>query len=134
MRTTFPVAENPWQSNLEALGQFIHTQRKLAHLSLRELSAMSDLSNAYLSQLERGLHEPSMRAMTQIAKALNLSTEEMLRQAGMLGDEEESAGQAAAPAVSAEAAIRADPTLSEAQKEALLAVYRSFGSGGEPDA
>jgi transcriptional regulator with XRE-family HTH domain len=92
---------------------------------------MSDLSNAYLSQLERGLHEPSMRAMTQIAKALNLSTEEMLRQAGMLG-EEESAGQAAAPGVSAEAAIRADPTLSEAQKEALLAVYRSFGSEGNP--
>lgn len=118
--------EGPWKFDVEAFGEFLHEQRRLAQMSLRELSALSDLSNAYLSQLERGLHEPSMRAVSQIANAFNLSTEAMLKQAGLLA-EDQAAGEPSAPAVSAEDAIRADPTLTEAQREALLAVYRSFG-------
>ncbi|MCB0913550.1 MAG: helix-turn-helix transcriptional regulator, partial [Propionibacteriaceae bacterium] len=55
------MAQDPWSGQVEALGRFIHSQRKLANLSLRELAALSDLSNAYLSQLERGLHQPSVR-------------------------------------------------------------------------
>ncbi len=118
--------EGPWKFDVEAFGEFLHQQRKLAEMSLRDLSALSDLSNAYLSQLERGLHEPSMRAVSQIAKAFNLSTEAMLRQAGLLKEDQTAPPEPAPPNVSAEAAIRADPTLTEAQREALLAVYRSF--------
>ena len=51
------MTENAWKSQVGALGEFIRTQRKLAKLSLRELALLSDLSNAYLSQLERGMHE-----------------------------------------------------------------------------
>lgn len=123
------MAENPWQEQVEALGEVIRTQRKLARLSLRELAALTDLSNAYLSQLERGLHQPSIRVLKSIADAFQLPTETMLEQAGILGDDEPS-GRAT---VDVEAAVRADARLSDAQKEALLAVYRGFVRPGEPD-
>ncbi|MGD9695322.1 MAG: helix-turn-helix domain-containing protein [Thermoleophilia bacterium] len=118
------MAQDPWSAQVEALGRFIRSQRQLAKLSLRELAALSDLSNAYLSQLERGLHTPSMSAVSQIAKGLGMPLESLLQQAGVI-DEERPAAASAEP-VSTEAAIRADPNLTDAQREALLAVYRSF--------
>ena len=124
------MAQDPLTGQAEALGQLIRAQRKLAQLSLRELAALSDLSNAYLSQLERGLHQPSIRAVSRIARALGVPPETLLRQAGLLDDEapEREAGTAppTGEAGSVEDAIRADPDLTEAQREALLAVYRSF--------
>jgi transcriptional regulator with XRE-family HTH domain len=119
------VAEDPWSGQVEALGRFIHAQRKLAKLSLRELAGLSDVSNAYLSQLERGLHQPSMRVVTQVARALGIPAETLLAQAGLLDGDRPEPDAAPEPGA-AEAAIRADPGLTEAQREALLAVYRSF--------
>lgn len=123
------MAENPWQEQVEALGQVIRTQRKLAKLSLRELAALTDLSNAYLSQLERGLHQPSIRVVKSLADAFQLSTETMLEQAGIVG-EDEPPGRATA---AVETAIRADTRLGDSQKEALLAVYRGFVRRGESE-
>ncbi|HET6692371.1 MAG TPA: helix-turn-helix transcriptional regulator [Miltoncostaeaceae bacterium] len=119
------MAQDPWGGQVEAFGQFLHAQRKLAKLSLRELAAMSDISNAYLSQLERGLHQPSVRVITQVAQALGIPRETLLAQAGLGGAEAPSAeGQGTSGM--AEEAIRADPSLTPAQREALLAVLRSF--------
>jgi transcriptional regulator with XRE-family HTH domain len=113
-----------WRGHLETLGNFIRTQRRLANLSLRDLAARTDVSNPYLSQIERGLHEPSVRVLKAIAGALNLSAETLLSQAGLLehvtgepGDDE---------ALATAAAIRADARLTEEQKQALLAVYQSY--------
>ena len=120
--------QDPWSGQVEALGQFIHAQRKLAKLSLRELAAMSDISNAYLSQLERGLHQPSVRVLTQVSRALGITPEVLLAQAGLF-EEPAAADQAAgARPGMAEEAIRADPSLTDAQREALLAVLRSFSA------
>jgi transcriptional regulator with XRE-family HTH domain len=125
------MAQDPWSSQVEALGQLIHAQRKLAKLSLRELAVLSDVSNAYLSQLERGLHQPSMRVVTQIARALGVPPETLLAQAGLLDDAPSAeVGAAGAPGMAAEA-IRNDPSLTPAQREALLAVLRSFSAGSE---
>lgn len=121
-------SQDPWSGQVEALGQFIHAQRKLAKLSLRELAAMSDISNAYLSQLERGLHQPSVRVLTQVSRALGLTPEVLLAQAGLFEDPS-AAEHAEAPRPGmAEEAIRADPSLTDAQREALLAVLRSFSA------
>jgi transcriptional regulator with XRE-family HTH domain len=126
------MVEDAWKMNVEALGEFIRTQRKLAKLSLRELAGLTDLSNAYLSQIERGLHEPSIRVVKSIATAFNLPAEALLEHAGLLDDEtspQDGGGD------HTEAAIRTDPRLSENQKEALLAVYRSFSpAGGDAEA
>jgi transcriptional regulator with XRE-family HTH domain len=123
------MAEDAWKAQIEALGSFIHTQRKLAQLSLRELADLTNLSNAYLSQVERGLHEPSVRVLKSISTALDLSAETLLEHAGLL-DDERSTEPAGTPTAT-EAAIRADRTLSESQKDALLTVFRSYSR--EPD-
>ncbi|HMC53412.1 MAG TPA: helix-turn-helix transcriptional regulator [Acidimicrobiales bacterium] len=120
------AAKDPWRAQLESLGEFIRTQRKLAQLSLRQLAERTDVSNPYLSQIERGLHEPSVRVLRAIAKALDLSAETLLAQAGLMEGSEESPTRASGAAPATEVAIRADPALSEGQKEALLAVYRSY--------
>ena len=74
----------PWDTQLQALGAFIRTQRKLANLSLRQLADMTSLSNPYLSQVERGLHQPSVRVLKLISEALDVSAETLLTQAGLL--------------------------------------------------
>lgn len=109
---------------MEALGSFIRTQRKLADLSLRELAEMTEVSNPYLSQLERGLHQPSVRVLKAIAGALNMSAEALMVQAGLLDEPED--GEAT-PSVSD--AVQADRHLTDEQKSALLAVYRSYVEG-----
>jgi transcriptional regulator with XRE-family HTH domain len=114
------------RSQFQALGAFIRTQRHLANLSLRELAARTEISNPYLSQIERGLHEPSVRVLKSLANALNVSAETLLAQAGLL--EGEDGKPAVEPSISTEAAIRADVALSEEQKKALLGVYRSYVS------
>jgi transcriptional regulator with XRE-family HTH domain len=113
-----------WRAQLTTLGRVIRTQRQLAKLSLRDLAALTDVSNAYLSQIERGMHEPSVRVLRAIAEALSLPADELLREAGLLDPEAERDGDGA----STEAAIRADQNLTDAQKEALLSVLRSFRS------
>lgn len=105
---------------LDAFGEFLRSQRKLANLSLRQLSEMTDISNPYLSQIERGLHKPSVAVITSIAKALNLSAEAMLAQAAGLDPDAETSP------TETDTAIRRDPNLTDSQKEALLAVYRSY--------
>jgi transcriptional regulator with XRE-family HTH domain len=63
------------------LGAFIRAQRQMANLSLRQLAAMTEISNPYLSQIERGMSEPSARVLKSIAEALNLSAEALFAQA-----------------------------------------------------
>jgi transcriptional regulator with XRE-family HTH domain len=113
------------RAQLKALGELIRAQRQQAELTLRELAARTNVSNPYLSQLERGLHEPSVRVLKAIAGALNLSAETLLVQAGLLDPASDEAGAPAAlPTV--EDAVRADPRLTADQRSALLSVYRSF--------
>jgi transcriptional regulator with XRE-family HTH domain len=123
-----PTVSDTWNAQMEALGAFIRSQRKLANLSLRQLAEMTTLSNPYLSQIERGLHQPSVRVLKLLSGALNVSAETLLAQAGLL---DQAAGEAApaaddAPPASVEAAIIADGRLADEQKAALLAVYRSM--------
>jgi transcriptional regulator with XRE-family HTH domain len=117
---------------MDTLGSFIRSQRRLANLTLREMAELAKVSNPYLSQIERGLHEPSVRVLRSIASALNISAETLLAQAGLLDGsgppvaDDAGEGGPEPEATSTEAAIRLDPALTESQKEALLAVYRGF--------
>ncbi|MGH9181327.1 MAG: helix-turn-helix domain-containing protein [Acidimicrobiales bacterium] len=117
------TATDPWKAQLEAFGNFVRTQRQLAKLSLREMAELATISNPYLSQIERGLHEPSIRVVKAIAKALDLSTETLLAQVGLLEDGDRADGRVPG---ATESAISADPYLTDPQRQALLAVYRSY--------
>jgi transcriptional regulator with XRE-family HTH domain len=119
------------QAQRESLGAFIRQQRKRANLSLRQLAELTSLSNPYLSQVERGLHQPSVRVLKAISDALNLSAETLLAEAGLIDamtgagrHETRADSQPAVPGT--EDAIRADQRLNDEQKAALIAVYRSM--------
>ena len=116
----------PWDTQMEALGEFIRRQRKLANLSLRQLAEKTRLSNPYLSQIERGLHQPSMRVIKLISEALNVSAETLLTQAGLLHHADGSPDAAQAGARTVEQVINADDRLTEQQKAALISVYQSM--------
>ena len=117
---------DPWEAQREALGSFIRAQRKMANLSLRQLAELTSLSNPYLSQLERGLHQPSVRVIKLISDALNVSAETLLAEAGLISAASRPRVEPDRPARRPKTAIRADARLSEEQKAALVAVYRSM--------
>jgi transcriptional regulator with XRE-family HTH domain len=105
------------------LGALVRAQRIAADLSLRELAERTKVSNAYLSQLERGLHEPSLSVLRAFSSALGMPLGSLLTRVGMLeGGEADDV-----PSLrETEAAILRDPELSGPQRTALLSVYRSF--------
>ena len=57
------------------LGAFIRSQRELQAMSVRQLAELSGISNPYLSQIERGLREPSEQVLGAIAEQLELSAD-----------------------------------------------------------
>src|SRR3954453_9320664 len=103
----------------ERLGEIIRRQRELSALSMRQFADLVGISNPYLSQIERGLREPSERVLEGIAKSLSVPVEALREQAGLHIDDEEET-----PAVVA--AIREDPKLTGRQRQAMLEVYRAF--------
>ncbi|MGI9614674.1 MAG: helix-turn-helix domain-containing protein [Acidimicrobiales bacterium] len=111
----------------ERMGEFIRAQRKMMELSQRELAKLTKVSDPYVSQLERGLHEPSVRVLKSLADALNVRAETLLEYAGLL-DPDESSDTGVIEA------IQADPHLTTNQKQTLLSVYRNFrGAVGDDD-
>ena len=100
------------------LGSFIREQRRLTHQSLRKLAETANISNPYLSQIERGLRKPSAEILQQIARALSISAESLYVRAGILDDRDDT--------VDVVAEIRRDTALSPDQRQALIRIYRSF--------
>lgn len=100
------------------VGDFIRTQREVARMSVRRLAEVADISNPYLSQIERGLRKPSAEILQQIAKALQISAETLYERAGFLAPDAQARG--------VRDAIAADPRLTPEQQQALLNVYQSF--------
>ena len=119
---------DPWQARRQTLGAFIRAQRKVANLSLRQLAELTSLSNPYLSQVERGLHQPSVRVLKAISDALNVSAETLLAQAGLIDSVtgESAHGGETGQKSRTEGAIGTDERLNADQKAALIAVYRSM--------
>ena len=116
------AAENE-DPRVRQLGEYIRVQRQMADLSLRGMAGLTKVSNAYLSQVERGLHQPSLRVLHAISEALGIPADTLLAQAGFAPEE----GRKEAPErPPTEEAIRSDPDLTPEEREALLQVYRSF--------
>jgi transcriptional regulator with XRE-family HTH domain len=106
------------------LGEIIRRQRELQQLSMRRLAEMAGISNPYLSQIERGLREPSEQVVDAIACTLDLSVDKLYEQAGITLEDED------APSAAVRAAIEADSGLSNRQRRALLEVYEAFIAAG----
>ena len=105
-------------AKVRELGDFIREQRQASSISLRQLARLANVSNPYLSQIERGLRKPSAEILQQIAKALRISAEALYVQAGIL---EERDADTDVPG-----AILRDEWVTERQKQVLLEIYDSF--------
>jgi len=99
------------------VGAFIKGLRESARISLRQLAEQANISNPYLSQIERGLRKPSAEVLAQIAAALRVSTPVMYLKAGLLGTDDREG---------VPAAIAADPILTITQKQSLTQIYQTF--------
>jgi transcriptional regulator with XRE-family HTH domain len=107
------------------LGAFIRSQREMHEMTVRRLAQLAGISNPYLSQIERGLREPSEQVLDAIAQQLELSADALKAHRAHNPPDDE--GEE--PAVVA--AIREDPALTGRQRRALLEVYYAF-SGHTP--
>jgi transcriptional regulator with XRE-family HTH domain len=111
------------------LGAFIRQQRELSELSMRQFASMVGISNPYLSQIERGLRDPSDKVIEAIAERLQVSADALYEQAGRGGADHK---PVADPPT--REAICEDPLLTPRQRQALVRVYDAFveanGDGG----
>ena len=105
------------QSFPESLGEIVRRQRELSELSMRQFAALAGISNPCLSQIERGLREPSEHVAEAIAKVLQTSVSALYKEAGIDEDQPESA---------VADAVAADPDLTPRQRQALLTTYDAF--------
>jgi transcriptional regulator with XRE-family HTH domain len=103
-----------------SLGDIIRRQRELSELSMRQFARMVGISNPYLSQIERGLRDPSEKVVDAIAESLQMSADALYEQAGV-----PTAGSDDGDSTVVDA-IRADPALSARQRQALIQVYEAF--------
>jgi methanogenic corrinoid protein MtbC1/DNA-binding XRE family transcriptional regulator len=71
-------AENALGLFLRKLGHSVHEYRKLRGFSQQELATNSDLDRAYISAVEHGKQNISIGAISKLAKALDVSIEELL--------------------------------------------------------
>lgn len=113
------MAKSKVGKTVESLGDYLKEQRLASRLSLRQLAEQAGVSNPYLSQIERGLRKPSAEVLSQIAKALRISAEQLYIRAGIVSPDDGVGG-------SVELAILGDTGLTERQKQSLLDVYASF--------
>ena len=107
-----------------SVGDFIRDRRQRSRLSLRELASLSKVSNAYLSQVERGLHQPSVRVLRAIADALELSSEQMMVYAGLAAAPPGTSTVKRVRPTDTERAIADDERLTDSDRRTLLALYR----------
>ena len=108
------------------LGEIIRRQRELGEHSMRQFAGMVGISNPYMSQIERGLRDPSEKVLAEIARNLDVSADALYEQAGMSDAQEDEEANAV------RVAIHEDPRLNPRQRRALLEVYDSFAGAAPP--
>jgi transcriptional regulator with XRE-family HTH domain len=106
------------------LGAIIRRQRQLNRLTLRQFATMAGISNPYLSQIERGLRDPSETVIDAIARSLKTSADALYEQAGLAVDDADD------PRAGVQTALEADPALSPRQRRVLMDVYDSMVAAG----
>jgi transcriptional regulator with XRE-family HTH domain len=85
---------------------------------------MAGISNPYLSQIERGLKQPSDAVVEAIARSLKTSADVLYEEAGLTNAEADDAR------ARMQAVLESDPSLSPHQRRVLLDVYDAMVAAG----
>jgi transcriptional regulator with XRE-family HTH domain len=119
-----PREETPMTGqDRQALGRYLRAQRELAQLSLRALASATNVSDSYLSQVERGLFQPSPAVLRAIADGLGIAPTTLFRRMGWMPPE------TAERSLGVLDAIESDERLNRAQKAALISTYKAMVDG-----
>jgi transcriptional regulator with XRE-family HTH domain len=102
-----------------SLGAFLRRQRELAELTLNQFAGTIGISNAYLSQIERGLRRPSQTVLQSIANGLHLSADAVASHVHV----DDGADDAPAAVLTA---IERDDRLTGRQRQSLAETYRAY--------
>ncbi len=101
------------------LGEYLKEQRRSAQLTLRQLAEEAEVSNPYLSQIERGLRRPSADVLQRLAGALEISSEALYVRAGLLEEDQRPGGRVLD-------ALQADEAITSRQRRILMDIYSTF--------
>ena len=63
---------------VQLLGANVRRHRKLRGMSQEELSLEAGMKRSYVSDLERGTRNPTVRALGRLAQALRISPQDLL--------------------------------------------------------
>jgi len=107
------------QPRSSSIGDYIRRQRELANISLRKMADMSGVSASVLSEIERGLRNPSRTLVQSIATALRLSAETLQLQAGVIDPRDIDDADAVRE-------LKRDPHITERQRDMLVEIYSAF--------
>lgn len=84
-----PERDEP-SPQLQSLGEYLRNVRDSLRLTLRDVQEASEVSNAYLSQLENGkITKPSPHILHKLATVYNVSYETLMEKAGYISRSEE---------------------------------------------
>ena len=121
-------------SREEDLGHMLRRLR--GETSLRGVQRLTGISNAYLSQIEKGLRQPGPRLLRRLAALYGVGIQELFRKAGYLDRAEESAVDQTAEVERAYQYVLADPVfrvgtrprgpLSMESKRFIVELYERF--------
>jgi transcriptional regulator with XRE-family HTH domain len=64
---------------LEAVCKSVHERREVLGISQEELAHRAGLHRTYISDIERGARNPSLKTLSRLADALELSTSDLIR-------------------------------------------------------
>lgn len=79
-RKTSTVAEDVFELERQALAELMTKQRLSLGLSQEALAYESDVDRSYVSQIERGQGNPSLRVLCQLSRRLGLPLRDMFSQ------------------------------------------------------
>jgi transcriptional regulator with XRE-family HTH domain len=72
-----PIPQTARGASADGIGEAIRRIRQRRRMTLRELGARANLSQSFLSQLERGLAQVSIGSMRRIAEALEIQVSDL---------------------------------------------------------
>lgn len=75
-------SKDQWDASCAAFGAAVRARRERLGLSQEEFAHRADLERSYVSGIERGYRNPTLKVLARLAKALDTKASKLLAGAG----------------------------------------------------